>query len=757
MPVNSLNNSNNLKQNNTTSNKEFLAKKVQNAVTTINSNIPLSINGNQQLASYATSGNGSNNNPYIIENYIIKNTTNILVQIANTSDYFILKNFTVSFTGIQFNFEPTASIYLYNVTNAIIENSTISNSYFGIESLFSSSILFRNNTISNVKIGIYFQSSKFNSIFKNFLFNDSIDINLFNSQNNNISQNTIQNLFYQTVNEVNTNTIYTNQGPVSTDLECIYSNQSNYNVISNNYLTSIGLSIILSNSNSSIILSNQIVSVPQPNPLSMYYQGIFITNSLNSTIKNNSLIAGGMFFYGQNLNRVEQYSVTNNTLNHLPIIFLENKYNISISQQVNQVILVNCSFSTESDQIITNSNNGIQLLFTHNNILRNISIINSIVSFYLFNSYSNLFQYDSALNFTNSGFGLGNSTNNSIINSQSIGTNKTFITNVGAKGNFNTYGFNLQHSNNNIINNCTSKDNQNGIWLSFSNNQIIEKSLFSKNTYYAISIYESNNTKFISNLIDSSNIGITSSDSNNNSYINNTVKLSLFNGISLYFCKNDIITNNTISSNKNYGIDLKTVQNTNVTWNEIYNNTQYGIYLSNCSNNFIYLNSFISNGAIFSQGYSDTNTNHFSNGTYGNYWSNYKELGSSSSLVGTTSYQISGAGNLVDPYPLLEPAWDLLNTNFTSHSNNLFNINLTGFSSLLLILMAGSIVIVIAILSWAYVDYRKLKKSNTNKSFSNFKTFLINKLHRPHNKDQIPNEISDETFKELEEIIDENK
>lgn len=49
----------------------------------------------------------------------------------------------------------------------------------------------------------------------------------------------------------------------------------------------------------------------------------------------------------------------------------------------------------------------------------------------------------------------------------------------------------------------------------------------------------------------------------------------------------------------------------------------------------------------------------------------------------------------------------LLNINTTTNSNRLFN--LTGMESFVLVLTAGAIAVIIVILSWTYVDYRKQK------------------------------------------------
>ena len=438
---------------------------------TISNNPVLTINGNNKLKSYATSGNGSSINPYIIENYIIMNNTSTLVEISNTNDQFILRNFTLNFTGSQ-DSANTMGIYLNNVTYATIENSIISNSYFAIVNQASYSLIFQNITITNVFFGFDFKNSNFCSILNNTIKNSYQGINLYKSQNDKIDQNRIQ------IGLLNTDF------NISFVLAGININESNYNSIGNNFMEINYQGINLINSNSTKIYSNSIISSSSQNP-----HGISLVNSINSTITNNSLIAGGIVIDGLSLDGMKQNSVTNNTVNNLPILFLENKQNVLISEKNGQIILLNCSFITISNQIINNTYHGIQLLFSKNNIIKNNTIFNTPYSFYLLYSNTNLLLNDSALNSTNIGFYIRHSDYNSLINSTAFRTLGTF----------------LFYSNYNTINNCNSTKNGYGLYLFSSTNQKIVKSAFSQNYYVGLEIVRSNNTIIMSNNVDSNN------------------------------------------------------------------------------------------------------------------------------------------------------------------------------------------------------------------------------------------------------------
>ena len=140
---------------------------------------PISIDGNDQFAQIAQNegwpGNGTAENPYIIENYEIdgQNYYNDIV-IKNTNVHFIIRNCYLHDTYNQ-------AIYLYNVTNATIVNNTIAyngntNGGIGIEIDKNSQniIIERNNIHHNNMQAIYITgSSKYISIIGNNLTNNN--------------------------------------------------------------------------------------------------------------------------------------------------------------------------------------------------------------------------------------------------------------------------------------------------------------------------------------------------------------------------------------------------------------------------------------------------------------------------------------------------------------------------------------------------------------------------------------------------------
>jgi hypothetical protein len=106
---------------------------------------PILIDGNNAFTSAngVFGGRGSLLDPYLIKDYAITVLSGTGIDIRNTTSYFFIRNVLVS--GSQYG------ISLTNVTNADVENSTLSNNQRGIILLSNrSALIFNNNFIRNV-------------------------------------------------------------------------------------------------------------------------------------------------------------------------------------------------------------------------------------------------------------------------------------------------------------------------------------------------------------------------------------------------------------------------------------------------------------------------------------------------------------------------------------------------------------------------------------------------------------------------------
>jgi parallel beta-helix repeat protein len=201
-------------------------------VTAYTSHDPFRINNNPEFASMAGlegwAGNGSFENPYIIEGYDINgNGYGYCIYIGNTTVYFVIRDsYLHDANGVwDLPYFPDVGIVLYNVQNGTIYNNTLTktltknahgikldhssnnniinndvswSAYHGIYLEYSS-----NNTISynnpslNKYSGIFISYSPNNTITNNTASsNDEGGITLLSSDNTTITGNTLTNSFY---------------------------------------------------------------------------------------------------------------------------------------------------------------------------------------------------------------------------------------------------------------------------------------------------------------------------------------------------------------------------------------------------------------------------------------------------------------------------------------------------------------------------------------------------------------------------------
>ena len=134
---------------------------------------PIYIDGNEDFASKASSeewaGNGTEANPYIIENYDINASTADGIHIRNTDVHFIIRNCVIHDGEANWHH----GIYFSNVTNATIDNVTSHNNHYGIV-LYSSS----NNKITNCTVysnyhGIWLLNSSNVEIHYSSIYNNT--------------------------------------------------------------------------------------------------------------------------------------------------------------------------------------------------------------------------------------------------------------------------------------------------------------------------------------------------------------------------------------------------------------------------------------------------------------------------------------------------------------------------------------------------------------------------------------------------------
>ena len=120
------------------SNIEFIYSYTEHNIIEINSDVDFE----NQAASNGWIGNGSESNPYLIQNLNITNSS-MCISISDVSVHFIISDCFINCTSILNN-----AIDLETAPNGIIENSIIKGGAIGVRILYSPSVRVENCTIS---------------------------------------------------------------------------------------------------------------------------------------------------------------------------------------------------------------------------------------------------------------------------------------------------------------------------------------------------------------------------------------------------------------------------------------------------------------------------------------------------------------------------------------------------------------------------------------------------------------------------------
>ena len=232
----------------------------------------------QKAVTYNFFGDGTYNNPYIIENYEIVASVGHGIHIQNTDIYFIIRNVRVS-NGLLNNY---FGFYFESVTHGKLENNTAKNNIYGflLKDSYNNS-LEGNTAIDNIN-GIIINSSNFNTLTFNNIMNNRHGLSLDSSYNNALMSNEIKDNTYLG----------------------IYLGSSNNNIIINNTATGNLNGFSLSYSNNNILTNNTANNNDQ--------HGFHLWYSNNNTLTYN--IANQNFKYGIYLEESKFNKISGNSL-----------------------------------------------------------------------------------------------------------------------------------------------------------------------------------------------------------------------------------------------------------------------------------------------------------------------------------------------------------------------------------------------------------------------------------------------------------
>ncbi|MFQ5980459.1 MAG: right-handed parallel beta-helix repeat-containing protein [Candidatus Heimdallarchaeota archaeon] len=618
---------------------------------------PIYIDEDSDFAAYGFPGDGSESNPYVIENYNIFNSTATLIHVENTTVHFEIRDNNLN--GID---GSNDGIFLSRVVNGTISSNTIFNCQTGINLFHSHDNTITNNYITNnFGHGIFLDGSGSNTIDYNTIsesgastliaggtpsllaagsFGHGIYLDPSNENTityNDIHDNSGSGVFLENSNQnvITVNAIHDNGEPEATLLMAagsfghgIYLDPSDHNEIIDNFVfDNLDTGIFLNDSDDTLITDN-IVYQNDAN-------GVLLLNASFNTIDNNTIgenglssgtssaltarartaLAAGSFGHGIYLDPSNNNTITDNDVygNGGSGVFLENSANNTISineihdngEPVGSMLMAAGSFG-HGIYLDPSDNNDITDNIVWGNLDTGIFLNdsdNTLVSdnFVLQNDANGIFLLDAEFNTID---------NNTIgDNGLSGGTSSALTARARtalAAGSFG-HGIYLDPSNNNTISN-------NNIYGNGGSGVFLESS--SDNTISSNGIHDNGvATSTMLMAAGSFGHGIYLDPSNRNTIWNNTIWKNGGSGVFLEDSDYNTIDNNTIAANGEvlgstrlsrsvlaagsfgHGIYLDPSNHNNITNNVVLDNPDTGIFLNDSDDTLISENFVQENGA----------------------------------------------------------------------------------------------------------------------------------------------------------------
>ena len=440
---------------------------------------PISISSDSDFISYGFPGLGTEEQPYIIENYNITTSESSGISITSTTKYFVIRNCQIDATSVGISLDVNVA---YSGT---IENNTIVDNSMGIYIHNSEPCTFVNNSFENNNDGMYIYNSKHSHIINNtFIKNKYYGIKSESQGWSTIANNT----FIEDGLYINENT------ELDYELYSIYNNTIN------------GKEIFYLRNYNGFVISTPI------------YGQLLVINCTNITIRNQlfSNVSNSCFVKFSTNISLENNVISNTTYRG---IFIE---------ESNHVVLKNNDF---------NNNKRLSLYISKSNSsnIQENTLINNEYSIYLdscnFSKVVNNTCSDNLVNIKLSYCSLSlisNNTsernNNDIIlySSSIIAIEHNTCTGTGFRGIW------LDNSENCIVKNNTCHWKTNGLILDLSNSNLVYNNSFLDNHQYGVCLNTGeNNSIYFNEFIDNSYGGIPQAydDGVNNLWYNDSVNV----------------------------------------------------------------------------------------------------------------------------------------------------------------------------------------------------------------------------------------
>ena len=439
---------------------------------------------------YNFTGEGSESNPYVIENYNITTTKDYAIYISSTSKYFIIRNcnLAANFTGI----------YIKNIaygTAMITRNICNNHKYYGIYSTDSSGVLIsRNFCYNNTLYGIYLSDCSDFIVDNNTCNNSCLGIYLSYSNNITLTNNIYNNNFYAGIElDFSANVALTNNTCNDNFYKGIRLEASDKAILTNNTCNDNMVGFNLLYSNSAKITNNTCSN--------NFLSGIRLRFSNNSWLTNNNFYDCGLSIWHNTKEDYFSHTVENNYVNDKKLGYFINSSSSTISNPIyGQLILVNCLDMIISNQEFCNTTVGLTLKYCEN--------------LTLINNYCNNCEFGIILESTSSSTLINNTCENNWDGGITLSSSKNISLTNNTCNNNDHDGISLYYSPYTILTNNTCNNNEYaGVQLRYSKNVTLNENTINNNDYAGIQMTSSNNTFLTNNRINNNWLGLNSRSS----------------------------------------------------------------------------------------------------------------------------------------------------------------------------------------------------------------------------------------------------
>ncbi len=539
-------------------------------ILSLTSHPAFNITHNDNFTDYSSGGTGAVDDPYIIENYNITTTDYNGIYVTGTTLYFVIQNCYVDadYRGIyivnvamntsrlinntcvnndgygiwiESSFFSTLQnnncsnngngIYLTGASRGTLVNNTcnnnIGNSGIGITS--STYVLLENNTCNSNKHGIYLNWADNSWVIKNTFNNCWRGINSLSTDNVDILNNTMNSFSSAGIHISGGSSFTIGYNSLKFGLNGIYlmENSDTAVIINNTISNNVNIALWLEACHHTIIANNTISNnykglqiehttncTIENNTFSNHKNGNYITNCPELTIQNNYFYNDGLEFYVSDLTNYLTCTFVNNWVNDKELGFFFNANSIIISATIyGQLILINCSDISITNQQLNSTSTGISLHYCEDITIENSNCYNNSINGIYFIKCDIITIHENR------------SYNNTLSGIHAEGTTGTSInSNICSN---NTYGIYLRDSpSSEIFNNTCENNSQYGIYLygsggiespwfildvrkAPSDSCLITYNKLISNTEYGIYI-ETDNNKIYNNTFINNNQGGTS-------------------------------------------------------------------------------------------------------------------------------------------------------------------------------------------------------------------------------------------------------